>query len=145
MAVFNAELKERFLEVLEETCSVQDAAQAVGVARRTAYYQRSVDLEFAKRWDDSLNQALDDLLGEAHKRATVGKSDRLLEVMLKFRYGDRLADRLNVQVEGSIGLRPEVLLSMNDAYRVQLADLLEQYQRAERALTLEHGDGCART
>ena len=141
MTSFNAELKERFLEVLEETCSVLDAALAVGVARRTAYYQRSVDLEFAKRWDDALNRSLDDLLGVAHKRAVVEKSDRLLEVLLKFRYGDKLADRLNVQVEGSIGLRPETLLQMDDADRVALQGLLDKYSRAERALLLEHDDG----
>lgn len=141
MATFHPHLKERFLEVLEETCSVQDAAAAVGIARRTAYYQRKVDLEFAKRWDESLNRALDDLLGVAHKRAVTEKSDRLLEVLLKFRYGDRMADRLNVKVEGSIGLHPDVLLQMPEDDRNALAVLLEKYQHAEQTLALEHDDG----
>lgn len=141
MTTFHPHLKERFLEVLEETCSVQDAAAAVGVARSVAYYQRKADLGFAKRWDEALNRALDDLLGVAHRRAVAEKSDRLLEVLLKFRYGDRMADRLAVKVEGSIGLDPDALLQMDDADRRALQELLGKYTHAEQGVLLEHDRG----
>ena len=141
--LFDADIKERFLKVLEETCSVKDAAAACGMSRRVAYQHRKTDLEFAKRWDESLNYALDDLLGEAHKRATTEKSDRLLEVLLKFRYGDKMADRLAIKVEQNIGLDPDALLRMPDADRRALQDLLGKYADAEQTPQLEHDDGDA--
>lgn len=59
---------------------------------RARLHHRKNDAEFARDWDAAIERALDDLLGEAHRRATVEWSDRLLEVLLKFRYGDQMAD-----------------------------------------------------
>ena len=136
---FDETLKQRFLEALEDTCSVKHAALAAGVTRDTAYAHRKSDLAFARKWDDALNRALDDLLGEAHRRATTEKSDRLLEVLLKFRYGDKMADRLAVKVEGNIGLDTDALLAMPDEDRLALVALLEKYASAEAATREEVG------
>lgn len=136
------DLRRLFLETLEETCSVKHAAEACGIARSVAYYHRSADLEFAREWDAAVERALDDLLGEAHRRATVEKSDRLLEVLLKFRYGDQLAERLSLKVEQSTGLTSDVLLQMAPDDRVALQGLLAKYVRTERAgALLEHDPG----
>lgn len=62
------------------------------------------------------------------KRAlTVKKhSDRLLEVMLKFHYGDEMAERLRVKVEDT-GLSADGLLRMPATERAQLVALLGKY------------------
>lgn len=135
--LFTTERKQLFLELLEETCSPKRAAEAVGINRRTAHHHKRQDLQFSKDWDAAIERGLDDLLGEAHRRATVEKSDRLLEVLLKFRYGDRMADRLAVKVEQSIGLDADALLQMNDEDRRALQNLLGKYADAEQTL-LEH-------
>ena len=148
--LFNEERKAKFLVYLEESCSVKAAAEAVGVDRRTAHHHKKLDLDFAKQWDAAIDRAMDDLLGEAHRRATAEKSDRLLEVLLKFRYGDRLSDRLKVQVEHSTGLDAEVLLMMTPEDRRTLMDLLSKYTNAQEQhivqlgrhpALLEHDDG----
>jgi len=125
---FTPAVKQRFLEVLEDTCSVKHAAEACCVSRNLAYIHKKQDMEFAREWDTAIEGALDDLLGEAHRRATVEKSDRLLEVLLKFRYGDQMADRLAVKVDQGTGLSPEVLLAMNADDRLKLMELLCKYE-----------------
>lgn len=139
--LFTAERKAMFLQHFEETCSVKDAAAYAGVDRRTAHHHRRQDAEFAREWDAARERALDDLLGEAHRRATVEKSDRLLEVLLKFRYGDQMADRLAVKVEQNIGLDPDALLAMPDADRHALQELLGKYVNAEQTLQIGHDGG----
>lgn len=141
MGKFNEAAREQFLEALEETCSVKHAAAKAGINRDTAYTHRKQDLAFAGRWDAAIERGLDDLLGEAYVRATTEKSDRLLEVLLKFRYGDQMADRLAVKVEQNIGLDPDALLAMPDADRRALQELLGKYVNAEQTLQLEHDDG----
>ena len=129
--LFTQERKERFLELIEETPLIQRAAEAVGVSRKTAYHHKKIDPAFSKEWDAAIDRAMDDLLGEAHHRATVEKSDRLLEVLLKFRYGDKLSDRLKVQVEHSTGLDADVLLLMDADDRRTLMELLTKYAGAQ--------------
>lgn len=140
MGKFNEAAREQFLEALEETCSVKHAAAKAGINRDTAYTHRKQDLAFAGRWDAAIERGLDDLLGEAYVRATTEKSDRLLEVLLKFRYGDQMADRLAVKVEQSTGLDPSTLLAMPHEDREQLRALLSKYADAGRNV-LEHDNG----
>ena len=129
MGKFNEAAREQFLEALEETCSVKHAAAKAGINRDTAYTHRKQDLAFAGRWDAAIERAVDDLLGEAYVRATTEKSDRLLEVLLKFRYGDQMADRLRVRVEDT-GLSADALLAMPADERAQLVALLSKYNAA---------------
>ena len=53
-------------------------------------------------------------------------SDRLMEVLLKWRYGDQMADRLRVKVD-STGLDAEALLRMSADERKALTGLLSKY------------------
>ena len=48
-------------------------------------------------------------------------------MLLKFRYGDQMADRLKVKVDSS-GLDAQALLSMSAEERAQLVALLSKYQ-----------------
>jgi hypothetical protein len=58
-------------------------------------------------------------------------SDRLMEVLLKFRYPEQMADRLraDVKVDG-LGLAPEALLRMSPSERRTLVALLTKYRDA---------------
>lgn len=152
---FTPEVQELFLQILEDTASPKQAAQVCGISRRLAFEYKQKDLEFRRRWEQSIEVAMDALLDEAYRRACIGveepviyqgqmsmtrdaetgeerpltmrkHSDRLLEVMLKFRYGDQLADRLRVKVEDT-GLSAEALLQMPSGERAQLVSLLSKY------------------
>lgn len=152
---FTPERRELFFQVLEDTCSPKQAAAAVGISRQTAFYHKANDVEFRSRWDKSIEVALDALLDEAYRRAALGvdepvihagrlstvadpatgeerpltvrkHSDRLLEVLLKFRYGDQMADRLKIKVD-SVGLDADALLRMPSDERAQLTALLTKY------------------
>src|SRR5712691_9209903 len=134
---FTKAKRDAFLAVLCDTASPTRAAAAAGVSRTCAYMARDRDLEFKIAWNDAVEMALDRLLEEGYRRAVDGfeepavsggrvvvirdpdtgderplsvtrYSDRLLEVLLKFRYPDRLAERLraDVKVDG-LGLAPE--------------------------------------
>lgn len=157
---FTPALKAVFLQVLADTCSAKTAAAAAGVSRQTCYYHRENDLEFRAAWDRCIETALDAVLEESYRRAVKGVeepvvfqgristtldaegkerpltvtkySDRLLEVLMKWRYGDKLADRLRVRVEDT-GLSPEALLAMPAEERAQLAALLSKYASARPA------------
>jgi hypothetical protein len=72
------------------------------------------------------------------KRLTITKySDRLLEVLLKFRYGDQLADRVKVTAEGPLGLEPQVLMRMEPVDRRLLLGLLQKYAALARPEPVE--------
>lgn len=110
----------KFLEVLAESCQVTVAAQAAGIPRRTLYDRRRADLEFARAWDQALEEGADLLVAEAYRRAVEGVeepvvsagvlvttvrhySDRLLELLLRAHRPDRFARpaaAIGVEAEG---------------------------------------------
>lgn len=152
---FTPEVQELFVQTLEDTASPKQAAQVCGISRTLAFEYKRENLDFRRRWEQAMEVAMDALLDEAYRRACIGveepvvyqgqlamtrdpqtgderpltvrkHSDRLLEVMLKFRYGDQLADRLRVKVEDT-GLDAEALLRMPSDERLQLTALLGKY------------------
>jgi hypothetical protein len=146
---FTLQAKERFLEVLEDTCTVKTACEAVGISRNLAYTHRKEDLAFKRDWDAAIERALDALLGTAYTRATDEKSDQVLITLLRFRYGDQMRERLAIQVEQTTGLDPDALLRMGADDRAALQRLLGKYTQAEQLAlgrhqaVLEHDDGQA--
>ncbi|HEF4747424.1 TPA: hypothetical protein SAO13_001382 [Burkholderia multivorans] len=154
---FTRAAQDLFIQVLEDTCSPKQAAAAVGISRRLAFDYKQKDTEFRARWEKAIEVALDALLDEAYRRAAIGyeepvihggqlstvtdpttgeqrpltvrkHSDRLLEVLLKFRYGDQMADRLRVKVDESSGLDAAALLAMPSEDRKALTALLAKYE-----------------
>jgi hypothetical protein len=84
-----------FLDLLQETGSVKDACQSLGISEKTAYVAKRGDKAFCTEWDVLIQDgALDKLEAEAVRRALAG-SDTLLIFMLKAgnrkRYDDALA------------------------------------------------------
>lgn len=165
--IFTPERREVFFQVLEDTCSPKQAAAAAGISRQTAFYHKANDVDFRTRWEKAIEVALDSLLEEAFRRGALGfdepvvhggrlatvtdpntgeerpltvrrHSDRLLEVLLKFRYGDQMADRLKVKVD-SVGMDAEALLRMPSEERAQLTALLAKYA-ATRGEEGDHGE-----
>jgi hypothetical protein len=61
-----------FLATLADTANVSASARAAGIHRSTAYERRAADPAFAAQWDDAIEQGLDDLAGEARRRAFTG-------------------------------------------------------------------------
>lgn len=135
---FTPQAKERFLEVLEDTCTVKTACEAVGISRNLAYTHRKEDLAFKRDWDATIERALDALLGTAYTRATTEKSDQVLITLLRFRYGEQMKERLAIQVEQTTGLDPETLLQMNAEDRAALTRLLTRYTEAEQRAQGDH-------
>ena len=61
-----------FLEALVVTLNVTLACRRAGIARRTAYDWREADAGFARKWDDAIDEGVDLLEAELHKRAFEG-------------------------------------------------------------------------
>lgn len=93
----DASWHDRFIEILGASCNVTLAAEGAGVCRATAYQHRDLFPEFAKRWSDAEERAVDLLEEEAWKRAKT-QSDTLMIFLLKGRrrhlYGESIEHRV---------------------------------------------------
>ena len=61
-----------FLEPLVDTVNVTLACRRAGIARRTAYDWRETNAGFSRKWDDAIDEGVDLLEAELHKRAFEG-------------------------------------------------------------------------
>lgn len=73
-----------FLQTLGGTGNVTAACKAADVSRQTVYRHREQFPEFAKAWDDSMEDALDKLEGTLWKLGADGNT-RAIELVLKAR------------------------------------------------------------
>ena len=69
-----------FLEHLAKTANVTASARKAGFDRKTAYAHRAADPEFAAEWEDALEQSIDDLEGEARRRAVDGVAEPVVSM-----------------------------------------------------------------
>ena len=141
MTVFSEGLKAAFLDTLRETANVTVAARSVGITLGTAYKHRKDDALFAERWEEAINEAVDMLEAEAHRRAFQGTeepvfyqgcevgyvrkySDPLTMFLLKAHRPDKYRERSEVKQEISGGMQ------LNDTARAaRLAALLQLAQK----------------
>jgi hypothetical protein len=108
-----------FLDALAAGWSVKKAAEAIGIARRTAYDWKKENEDFAKRWDDAAEAGTDLLEDEAVRRAVEGVprpvfyqgqivgsiqeySDFLLMAQLKARRRKKYSDRQEQHVSAAV-------------------------------------------
>src|SRR6185437_13235217 len=61
-----------FLASLALTPNVAEACRQAGITRKAAYDLRKADEDFARLWDDALDESTDELVGEAYRRAREG-------------------------------------------------------------------------
>lgn len=104
--------RDKFLAVLRQSCNVSAAARAAGIGRATAYQWRSDDSQFDADWKDAEDEAVDNLEQCAWDRATLGESDRMLEILLKGHRPEKYVDRLRAEHSGGL----------THDHRVNLAD-----------------------
>ncbi len=64
--------KRAFLHALADTVNVAAACRDAGVPRRTVYDWRDADPDFARRWNDALDDGIDLLEAMLHRRAFEG-------------------------------------------------------------------------
>jgi len=79
----NRAAMDEFLSKMRNSGNVYASCEAAGVSRTTAYRWRKKWATFAAEWNDAKDDAVDRLDLEAWKRATQGRSDRLLMFLLK--------------------------------------------------------------
>ncbi|MEY2487117.1 MAG: hypothetical protein QOH39_2765 [Verrucomicrobiota bacterium] len=64
----------KFLRALRKSPSVKDACAVARISRATAYRHKEQDNVFAERWREAIEDAIDDLVEVAWKRAAEGDS-----------------------------------------------------------------------
>lgn len=144
------EKEETFLVVLRETDNVTEAARTAGVPRRTAYEWREADPDFAARWDEAVEEALDAMEREVRRRGLEGVdkpvfyqgavcgsvrefSDTLLMFHLKARRPEKFRERYEVTSHININHHLDTSRLSTDQLR-QLDELID-------AATVDDGDG----
>jgi hypothetical protein len=101
-----------FLAALAASPNVAKAARAAGVNRSYTYEARKADAEFASRWDDVMEESLDDLEASALDRA---KDDTTLTIfILKNRRRETYGERVSTEHSGGITLTHEQALAELD-------------------------------
>jgi hypothetical protein len=128
-------IEEKVLEIVAKTGSPKMASQQIGVSVATIHDHRRRDLEFGAKYSAAMDTAFHQVLSKAFERsmADVEPSDRLIEVLLKFRWPERLNGFLAFTAEGGsasaapAGLDPRVIARMEPADRITLIELLGKY------------------
>lgn len=89
---FTEALQDVFLAELKASCNVTVAAETAGVAASTVYAHRKHDPLFAERWDEALQEGIDLLEHEAHRRAFRGVEEPVVyqgQFSYEYEYDDQ--------------------------------------------------------
>jgi hypothetical protein len=139
-SVWSPAVAEQVLEMVGQTGSPALAAKELGISTRTIHDHRKRDIDFGDRYQQAMDAAFHGVLGRAFERSMdhLTPSDRLIEVLLKFRWPERLNGFLALNentgtTEGPAGLDPHVIAKMDPQDRAQLAELLGRYVDVERS------------
>lgn len=86
----------KFIDHLSGTANVTEASRVAGFNRKTAYDLRGKHEDFAKAWDDAIEQATDALAAEARRRAMEGVEDVIVSMgrVVKDENGNPLMRRI---------------------------------------------------
>lgn len=69
---YSPDWKAKFLAALAESPNVTRAAKLAGITRTYVYAVRGEDKEFALAWDNALEAAIDNAIGEVYRRGVEG-------------------------------------------------------------------------
>lgn len=132
-------IEARVLDIVARTGSPKMASEATGVSVATIHDHRRRDADFGSRYGAAMDTAFHQILGKAFERSLADEepSDRLIEVLLKFRWPERLNGFLAFTADGGAsaaapaGLDPRIIARMEPADRNVLIDLLGKYLTVE--------------
>lgn len=132
-------IEARVLDIVARTGSPKMAAEQIGISVATVHDHRRRDADFGTRYGAAMDTAFHQVISKAFERSMddVEPSDRLIEVLLKFRWPERLNGFLAFTAEGGsaasapAGLDPRVIARMEPADRAALIGLLGKYLTAE--------------
>lgn len=122
--------KQKFLQRLRSAAgNVSKAAKAAAISRNAAYDHKNSDPDFSQAWDNVIDDVVDAMEQEMHRRATRGvlepvfyqgemvakvrkHSDRLLEFALKAKRPDVYRERfdVNTNVSGTLDVNIEAAI-----------------------------------
>lgn len=129
-----AQDKQKFLQKLMSSAgNVSKAAQAVKIARHTAYEHKKNDPDFSQAWDNVLAAVYDQMEQELYNRAVKGwdepvfykgdmiakirkKSDRLLEFALKGNRAEKFRERLDLNAHHTGSLDVNIQATIDSVY-----------------------------
>lgn len=114
--------RDKFLDQLRLIPNVTKACDYAGITRQTAYRHREEDEAFAAAWDAALDEAVERLEYEMHRRAYEGTnkpvfykgemvaemkeySDTLAIFLAKAHRPDKYRDRSEVKHDGELNIR----------------------------------------
>jgi hypothetical protein len=128
-------IEAKVLDVVARTGSPKMAAEQIGISVATIHDHRRRDADFGAHYGAAMDTAFHQVLSKAFERSMddVEPSDRLIEVLLKFRWPERLNGFLAFTAEGGsaaaapAGLDPRVIARMEPADRAALIELLGRY------------------
>ncbi len=86
--------EKRFLAALAVHCNITQAAKDAGVARRTVYDRREANPDFAEKWDDAIEEAIDAIEIAVYTESLKGDMQTARWLLSRRRpqvYGDRMA------------------------------------------------------
>jgi len=124
----------KFLAALRRTGNISRACKAEGIGRTAAYAWREVDLKFAERWDEALEEGIDNLEQEAYRRAYAGTlkpvfhqgkkcgsvkeySDTLTIFLMKAARPEKYRERLDHKHEFSSLTDSEIIIRATSTFR----------------------------
>jgi hypothetical protein len=128
-------IEDQVLDIVARTGSPKMAAEQIGISVATIHDHRRRDADFGARYGAAMDTAFHQVLSKAFERSLADEepSDRLIEVLLKFRWPERLNGFLAFTADGGsaasapAGLDPRVIARMEPADRAVLIDLLGKY------------------
>ena len=122
--------EKRFLTSLARYCNITQAAKDAGVGRRTVYDRRDASPDFAEKWDEALEEALDAVELAVYTESLKGDMQTARWFLSRRRpqvWGDKLALEHSGPGGDSIPLDVKVILdALNDPEAREALDALSR-------------------
>ncbi len=123
-----------FLQNLRKTCNVTAAGVKAGKASITLYRWKARDPAFARAWEAAITEAVDSLEGVAYERALAGRSDRLMEMLLKAHRPERYVEKRQIDVTAKVVVAHDTVTALAAAMRQRSGVLPVELAQAAIAL-----------
>lgn len=117
-----------FLAMLRNSGNVRLSCAEAGISRTVAYDARDADPDFAKAWEDALQDALDLIEARARVMALEG-NERMIELLLKAHRPEIYRDRVQQDITLNIRRKAETLAQQ---LGMTMEELIQEAERIGR-------------